>query len=458
MIKSRKNKLYIELYLMPIAILFLFTLLYVGLTYVRIPKQREEEERYITLNDIGQAVTDAYITTLFEQGSLESRYTTELFDFPEGSRIYQEGRKYFLRQPGKKSESVQINPDYPLFMDGGRYLYLYHEGFELVTEELERITSKKKSYISEGKVFNEDSLREGDYEILLLKLPNGLYINTRPLTIENGRQIESIDSYSVLQITQNTVSYCNPFVRRPQLQAIDLIDSMAMFGSGEMRVTYDGFYAALSETSNESPKVNLDKFTIEEDIFQYFLGVRYDYQGKKDIYQSNNQYFCEMGENRFFFPSAPLYYSEERYIILPCDYVLIQPDLFMMNRLPALTKITEEEGYTYISREDNIGTYRDIILFDGADTYLFFTDTELTWGENSVTLSPMSYATVAAGILETYDYESAQYQQYMLNDITRVLALTEDKTSLDLSEDILFRPDGQKQILFSDPSMLMEVR
>lgn len=458
MIKSRKHKFYIELYIMPIAIIFLFTLLYAGVNYALTTMQKEEEQQFITLNDMGQAVVDAYITTLFEQGSLDPKYTTGLYDFPMGSRIYQEGRKYFVRLPGKKTEPVQINPDYPLFMDGGRYLYLYHEEFELVTEELIRNTSREKSYISEGKVFNEENFRAGDYEILLLKLPNGLYINTRPLIIENGRMTETIESNSVLKITQKTVSYCNPFVRKPQLEVINLIDSMVMLQSGDLRLPYDSFFEAMSGTSEERAEVNLDKLTVEEDIYQYFLSVRYDYKGRKDIYQSRAGYFCEMGENRFFLPSVPIYYSEERYILLPCDYVLIQPELFMMNRLSALTKVSQEEGLTHTSREKILGTYRDVILFDGADTYLFFTNTELTWGDNSLILTPMSFATVAAGSLEIYDYEAAQYQSYMLDGITKVLATTEDGASLNLSEDILYRPDGQEQILFSDPSMLTEVR
>jgi hypothetical protein len=141
--------------------------------------------------------------------------------------------------------------------------------------------------------------------------------------------------------------------------------------------------------------------------------------------------------------------------MLPCDYTLLQPKLFLTHKLPAMTQITAGEGAIYTAWSDVRKTYSDIIAFDGVDTYLFFNDTEVIWGDESYSLPPFSFAEIGEdGSIGLYNYDTAEYLNYYTDSSSKVQAIVAGDITLNLSDDILYRPDGQEQLLFSNPSLL----
>lgn len=424
-------------------------------------KELRIAEDRVSLARDGLAVTDTYITELMYTGTIGEQYQNILWEFTEGSDLYQKDGKYFIRSAENKKKNQKINSDYPLLMDNGAYFYLYHDQFSLITDEIKSLQAESGTYLSDGMVFNQEHVRTNTNPIVLLGLPNGLYINTTDLRIDTGNQLETIDSGSVIRFEKTEVSYCTIYVKKPKLMKITVDDITGITGFADDNMSYATMFSELTDQEEEHNQdtATEESYPLTEDVYQYFLGNRYDYPAGNKIYRSEEGFFMETAETRFLLPNTPLYSSSEDKMILPCDYAIIQPKLYLMNRLPVLSQLICGEEVVYAFWEDQQRTYQDIILFDGTDTYLFFDQVTLTWGENEITLSPLSFVRVTAqGNLETFDYETQQYSNSFIDGNHEVQAITSGLSKLNLSEDILYRPDGQEQLLFSKPSLLQNVQ
>jgi len=408
----------------------------------------------IVLNGDGYAVTGDNITKLLEETVTSINKKKEFIEFSEELKIYQKENEYRSIKVDHKKVKVPLNSDYPIMLNHGAYLYLYHSGFTLINDELQEVAVKTGTYLSRGMLFNQDRMREESSNIILLQLPNGYYMNTQEFHFQTVNTNETIEINSVIRWDVTGISYCSLSDPILKVHEISATDSMTMINCADKSFSYDAFYERLIGGFEED---TIDKCSISDDLYQYFLGYRYDYMGNKICYRSEDGYFMKTDENQFFLYEAPLYYTNEQKLLLPCDYVLIQPKLYKMSKMPAMTEITYEKDLVYTSYGKKTDTLRDFVLFDGAQTYIFFNDTDISWGDEMVSITPMSSVIAGQdGSIEIYQYDSKKQLQYFTDGYQEITATINNKIKLNLSTDILYRPDGQEQILFSEPSMLKE--
>ncbi|MDF2844835.1 MAG: hypothetical protein K0R00_3261 [Herbinix sp.] len=422
-----------------------------AIAVVSFTEGEEQDNAHNPLAGSGLAMVNNRITDLMTGVSTEEARNKAFFEFTENSKLTQEGNNYFLQiEKGRQ----QINKEYPLLIDNGAFYYLYHSEFILITNSFEKIAATPYTYLSEGKVFNQQKHRDGDKNIILLGLPNGYYMNSQKIDILNGDSIESIEINSIIQFGENQISYCNLHDNKLKLYKIEMTDFMTKVELQDTELSYSAFYNHLV-TDNAVASQRIDKVTLSSDIYQYFIETRYEYLGDKNFYYTGQGYFMEHAAERFLLESAPMYFAEGSKLLLPSDYVLVQPSKYQMNKLSAMTEVFFQDEIVYATTGEEKRTFRDIVLFDGQDTYIFFNDTELSWEEESITITPLSSVTVTAdGKLEVYNYAAAEYMTYQLGGYQEVLATITGNTKFNLSQDILYRPDGQEQILFSEPSLL----
>ncbi len=422
-----------------------------AIAVVSFTEGEEQDNAHNPLAGSGLAMVNNRITDLMTGVSTEEARNKAFFEFTENSKLAQEGNNYFLQiEKGRQ----QINKEYPLLIDNGAFYYLYHSEFILITDSFEKIAATPYTYLSEGKVFNQQKHRDGDKNIILLGLPNGYYMNSQKIDILNGDSIESIEINSIIQFGENQISYCNLHDNKLKLYKIEMTDFMTKVELQDTELSYSAFYNHLV-TDNAVASQRIDKVTLSSDIYQYFIETRYEYLGDKNFYYTGQGYFMEHAAERFLLESAPMYFAEGSKLLLPSDYVLVQPSKYQMNKLSAMTEVFYQDEIVYATTGDEKRTFRDIVLFDGQDTYIFFNYTELSWEEECITITPLSSVTVTAdGKLEVYNYAAAEYMTYQLGGYQEVQATITGNTKFNLSQDILYRPDGQEQILFSEPSLL----
>lgn len=409
------------------------------------------------LSGSGQAVINSDITNYLNDKGKKSNYHTAIFEFPENCKLLRTKEYYQLRSLKDKTVRQKINPDYPIFMGEGAYLYLYHTNFIFLMEDFSQIQADSGVYLNNGGIFNQNWKSADKSKVLLLKLPNGLYMNSCKLMLKYGTATDTISVNSILQFKENSVLCCSVAKGSLETKKIDIDDTMAVICLGKKEMSYSLFYDRLKTDVKAAEKEQKDTYSCTEGLYQYFLGNKYDYNGTKTFYRSKDGYFMDYLDSRSMLDSAPLYYKKGKKLLLPTDYVLIQPKLFLMNKMPAMSELTYKKGYVYAKSGDKLSTLSDSILFDGQDTYLFFNSIQISWKEEQLTLSPLSSITVGTdGSIGLYNYKKRIYENYQANGYQDIIAVMKDGTKINLSQDILYRPDGQEQILFSEPSLLNE--
>jgi hypothetical protein len=384
----------------------------------------------------------------------------EIFRFTADCSLYRKGNDYYIKKSGRGSDQ-KLNPDYPVFLNDGTYLYLYHDRFQPVTNRFEILKGRKDITLSNGMMFNRENKRDGDKAILMLKLPNGLFMNTGEMLLETGNSSVTIPMHSVLKLSEDKLSYCIIRENALEFQETAVTNSLAMISCAGERMSYSSLYEKLIPEGDGIMEGKTDgeavAYPVDAPLYQYFMGQRYEYNSKKTFYRTRDGYLMETGGERFLIYQTPFYFRDEKKILLPCDYVLVQPKLFQMNKLPALSQVSVDENAVYTTTSGKMKTYTDLFLYDGSDNYIFFDHTVLSWDAVSIKVSPMSHVTAEKdGTVGVFDYEAGEHQLYHVDNLQNVNAKMENGLKINLYTDVLNRNDGQEQILFSQPSLLEE--
>lgn len=421
-----------------------------------------KEEQLITLatfQENASAVIGEGIEGMLDNMGENSSTQSVLVEFPGECDLVRQDQDYYIEDSNNDQSKQWINSDYPIFVDQGASLYLYHENFTLYTGELKKQNAKINTYLSQGMSFNSDKVREGNDNYILLQLPTGLFMNLSELNITLGDYSYTVEANSIMKVCEDKIIYCNLFSDEGKVNSISVEDSSMMVYFGEKRYTYDMFHESIDPSEDITSPLRLEEQHVNDALYQYFLGAKYEYNAGKYFLWTKEGYMLEMDDKRFLLSSDPLYYKDEQKILLPCDYELVQPKFFSLNKLPAMTMLQYRDGVVYTSYGDQGHTFQNIVLFDGDQTYIFFDNTVLRWGEEEVLIPPLSSVSVGEdGTIGIYHYDNQEYLQYQVDGYQEVKATVNDDIVFNLSTDIWYRSDGQEQLLFSEPSLLPEVK
>ena len=156
----------------------------------------------------------------------------------------------------------------------------------------------------------------------------------------------------------------------------------------------------------------------EDNLYQYFYGIREDYKGKKEVYEIKDQIglILENG-NKVELDSTPIYYEDILGKVLlanEMEIVNIDSGNFKLNKF---TNIFQENSLTYAKKinKRNKKILDKAFIFDGDDLYFFLDEMQIKIGDQEYTVSPLSYAIVNyRNNIEFYNYEKNEYT--IIND------------------------------------------
>jgi hypothetical protein len=353
--------------------------------------------------------------------------------------------------------SIKLDKSHPLFINDGSYIYLYHNDFKLVNEQLDTIAGRKGGYISGSGLFNEKKTREIKDIIIALQLYGELYMGLEPFKLEIWDKTMVIPMNSIVLWRPDSISYINLYDDSMTVNTIKISDPTAMINFCWQRLSYSSFFEKLINQGGQADRI--EKLFIQEELYQYYMSNKYTYSGDKSFYRISGGYCMESDEGRNIISDEPLYVSGERKIILPADYVLVQPKLYTMNRASALSEITMDTNAVYIKSYNDQAAFTDLFLYNGKDTYIFFDYLEIYWGEKKVGITPFSFVTTDSnGNIDIYNYENEEYVTEQIQGYQDVFVKLKDGATLNLSNDIMYCLDGQEFMLFKHPSLLNEVQ
>ena len=200
---------------------------------------------------------------------------------------------------------------------------------------------------------------------------------------------------------------------------------------------------------------NRTTYRIEEPAYQYYGG------GSFVVAQGAELYKDEKGDTHLrsddmdsAASGLPIYYEEQRRIVLPVDMVYYAPREDICARIDSFTEVyCEQSGNIHLLAKEKDQNIQRGFLYDGYNLYIFLEPMILTVNGYSIELSALSYAEVTFGAnVMAYDYEKGEFITEPVKGEVTAQAVNGDY-SVYLMTDSMTRNE-KKTLLFTRPDLL----
>ena len=149
----------------------------------------------------------------------------------------------------------------------------------------------------------------------------------------------------------------------------------------------------------------------EQKVYQYFYGKRYDYRAKIGFNRRKEIVELSTTDYDITFDSTPIYYKNDDVVVFPSNMSVVMPTLncseYLASRYSSITKVKDNYVLKTKKYDNKLGRY---FLYDGKDLYFFLDEVKLLVGNNTITLSPMSYLIATSDKISYYDKKADVYK------------------------------------------------
>jgi hypothetical protein len=204
--------------------------------------------------------------------------------------------------------------------------------------------------------------------------------------------------------------------------------------------------------------MRLGVYSIDEPVYRFENGARYDYSGTTEIKRDENDdaIYLKNKDESILLEDAPIYYGDDaNSILLPQQMIYVDPTTLRTGRTGYNTLVSVDDAGvgTALVNGDEIGIDKGF-FYDGRNTYVFLEPVTVSWNGQTAELGPLSYAIVYYNLrLELYsaDGETAVVEQ---TGDARVQATSADRGfTLDLGTDVMTTTGGES-LLTTRPDLL----
>lgn len=200
-----------------------------------------------------------------------------------------------------------------------------------------------------------------------------------------------------------------------------------------------------------------DSITLEQGGIQFVNGETITVAQGSKITHTDNGCMVANDTESFLLAETPLYDSANDRVIFTEYCSVVQPKIQMINRVSPMCILEKEGGNFRVVNGERISTIENFFFFDGNDAYYFPENTKLTWGEQTVVLSSFSKVDVTFNQkIQIYEYRSGTYSEYGTAE-GFCIATLQSSEQVNLSTDILYRANGDEQMLFMQPMLLNDL-
>jgi hypothetical protein len=153
--------------------------------------------------------------------------------------------------------------------------------------------------------------------------------------------------------------------------------------------------------------------------------------------------------------NLPIYYAEERTLVLPCDMVYYDPRGNVGAKMDYFTELRYDGSGGVTAARGGAARALDAgFLYDGEDTFVFLEPMRVRFNGYEIELSAMSYAeAVYDGSVTLYDRESGEFTMEAPKGSAVCESAGGDYT-VSLLSDYFEKADGSRLLLFTKPELL----
>lgn len=161
-------------------------------------------------------------------------------------------------------------------------------------------------------------------------------------------------------------------------------------------------------------KKNLNEYKIRnENIYMYFGEKKFEFNSDVILDKNNNITSLKTDDKKLNLYSEPVYIKNKKKIIFPKSMNVVFPKSsfkqYKINYYTVLTKDNEDYKLTNKNLDYRIS---NSFLYDGNDLYFFITKGTVTFSNQSIDISPMSYVNYSYGNGELYIYNYDEDKVY----------------------------------------------
>ena len=192
-------------------------------------------------------------------------------------------------------------------------------------------------------------------------------------------------------------------------------------------------------------------------VYQFVKGKQIRYEDGGKIRRGDTGCLLVQDKETLVLDSSVIYVEGEEKLVFSSVCSVVQPTLQLTNRIQPMSVLEKNaDCYTVLYDKKTI-ELEDFFFFDGKDTYYFPAGTLLEWEDESYLTQSICMVTAKYGqYIVLYDLAEREYREIPAED-GYCTALLADRTSVNLSTDIIYRENGQEQMLFMQPSLLTDL-
>lgn len=222
-IKKIKTWLVKEGYkLIPVCVLFLVAAFYMMFLTAKEVSILEQDGKAI----VGDVILDTFL-------SGNETDSVKLASFSAYDSLYENHGKLYL------SNNQEISATYPLYVNENLSIVNISASSKLVTTTYQEEDGYPYFTLSNGVLYNYGDGEQASYETyLFLKLSNGLFVSSIPITIETANETIDIPINSILYIEEDAIQYYSPADDTFTYHRIEALDDTSKIKYQEEEITF----------------------------------------------------------------------------------------------------------------------------------------------------------------------------------------------------------------------------
>lgn len=219
----------------PICVLLLVAIFYVVFLTAKEVSILEQDGKAI----VGDVILDTFL-------SGNEKETVQLASFSAYDSLYENRGRLYL------SNNQEISATYPLYVNDNLSIVNISSDSKLITTTYQEEGGYPYFTLSNGTLYNYGDGEQASYETyLFLKLSNGLFVNSIPITIETANEAVEIPMNSILYIEEDQIQYYSPENDTFTYHQIEALDDTSKVKYKETEITYQELLDNLKITSLE---------------------------------------------------------------------------------------------------------------------------------------------------------------------------------------------------------------
>lgn len=199
-----------------------------------------------------------------------------------------------------------------------------------------------------------------------------------------------------------------------------------------------------------------ERITVKEPLYQFVFQDRDQYPEGIVMKKTEETVLIDNGVQQYETNGYPFYYEERDAMILTDSFLYLDRSGEIGGKVDYFTVLEKKEG-AGCTLDDGAVSLPGGMLHDGHEVYIFLEDTDITYNGKTRSIPAFSYVVCFQGesILICGYGEDAVYEELGEEGAS---AMMENGIKVDLANDIYYKANGTKHLLFTDPGIFDPVK